>query len=92
MVFIHGLVWIIIFGFPFFLMDRSVSFDWKRFSNSIPTLVAFMLVFYLNYFLLIKKYLFEGKTGKFILLNIVLIIVFALLLHYWNDLLRSIVP
>ena len=88
MAIIHILVWVILFGFPFFLMDRSVSFDWIRFTNSIPMLIAFMIVFYLNYFSLIKKYLFEQKVVKFILINIVLIIVLALLMHYWNDIYR----
>jgi hypothetical protein len=91
-VFIHGLAWFIIFGFPFLLMDRSASFDWRFFFNSIPKYVAFMFVFYLNYFLLIKKYLFEGKNGKFILINVVLIIGFALFIHYGNDLMRMLSP
>lgn len=92
MAIIHLLVWIIVFGFPFFLMDRSVSFDWKRFTNSIPMLIAFMLVFYINYFVLIKKYLFEKKIGHFIVINILLIVALALFMHYWNDIYRMFVP
>lgn len=91
-IFIHSLLWIIVFGFPFFLMDRSVSFDWKRFSNSIPMLIAFMVAFYVNYFVLIKKFLFNGKTGKFILINVVLIVLLALLMHYWHDVYRMLAP
>lgn len=39
----------------------------------------------MNYLYLINVFLFKGKTKEFIVLNIVLIIVLAVLMHVWHD-------
>lgn len=82
---VHILLWAFIFGLPFFFMERGLSFNWERFYNSIPSLLAFATIFYVNYLYLINAFLFKGKTKEFIVLNIVLIIVLAVLMHVWHD-------
>ena len=82
---LHVLLWGIIFGLPFFFMERGMSFNWQRFYHSVPSLLSFVAIFYINYLYLIKTYLFKGKTTEFILINLFLIIILAVLVHLWYN-------
>jgi hypothetical protein len=79
---LHIAIWAVLFGMPFFSprpgQPLHGSTNYIRF---IPTLVSFLVVFYVNYFILIKKYLYNRKLGLFILWNILLIAVACLLVH-----------
>ena len=85
---IHLIGWGIMFGFPFFFASREgnpITFQWYLGYVFVP--VAFMLVFYVNYFWWIDRVLFRKKLFQFILLNILLIsaICFCLdaLMHFY---------
>ncbi|APZ47413.1 histidine kinase [Polaribacter reichenbachii] len=72
----HILVWFVLFSMPYLLsygqeqeLDRVIIHFW------IPLLLSSIL-FYLNYFLLIDKYLFTKKTVWFVLINIIFIVFF----------------
>lgn len=83
-VLIHLIVWGITFCFPlFFSSKEGISWSWYLGYFFIP--VAFMLVFYSNYFLLIEKLLFRKKMLQFIVLNIALILLVELCLDWWMD-------
>ena len=87
-VFVHILLWGIIFILPYFFMDNEQVFNWRPFLRSLPGLVGFMLVFYVNYFIFIEKLLFKGKIKGFIIYNILLIAFVAFLMNYswvWLD-------
>lgn len=88
-VFIHVLVWIIVFGFPLFFFDRRNEFSWSFFWNTASTMLYFMIIFYVNYLFLIDKLLFQRKTKEFIFINLILIIVLAALMHYSHELIFS---
>lgn len=60
--------------------------------RSIPEMLGFMLVFYLNYFLLIDKLLYKGRTKEFFLYNLLLIVVTAFLMHYGRGLIETLIP
>lgn len=79
---LHIAIWVVLFGMPFFSPRPGHPLhggvDYSRF---VPVLVSFFIVFYVNYFLLIKKYLFNKKFGLFLLWNIVLIAFVSLLVH-----------
>src|SRR5690554_653071 len=66
-VLVHILLWGVIFILPYFFMDTERVFNWRPFIRSIPEMVGFMLVFYINHFILIEKLLFKGKTKEFII-------------------------
>ncbi len=63
---IHIIVWGIVIGFPFLMMTRSgfnISLaDYLRHGSS--STLSFFLVFYINYCLLIPRYLFEDASGS----------------------------
>ena len=58
-VLVHILLWGMIFILPYFFMDSERIFNWKPFIRSLPEMLGFMLVFYMNYFLLIDKLLYK---------------------------------
>ena len=78
-VFLHLLVWFVLFSMPYVLwygqeqeINRLIAHFW------IP-LVFYAIIFYLNYFVLIERFLFKKNTFLFIIINVVLIISFSLL-------------
>ena len=86
---IHAIIWFIVFFVPIFLVDRTDGFSWTRVWRSIPDLLSFVLVFYINFLWLIKRYLFKGKIGEFILINLALIIIVVSILFTTHDLWRN---
>lgn len=90
--FIHILLWSVFFVLPNFFIDRDVLFRWDRFVRSLPTMLGFMLVFYINYFYLIDKLLFKGKTKKFLFFNLLIIFLVAVLINFGNDFCAHIYP
>ncbi|QXP67857.1 histidine kinase [Polaribacter sp. AHE13PA] len=77
--FSHLLVWLVLFSMPYILsygqeqdLNRVIAHFW------VP-IAFYAVIFYINYFVLIDKYLFSNKTVQFILINLV-IIAFSLIL------------
>lgn len=91
-IFVHLLLWGVIFILPYFFMDSERVFTWRPFLRSIPEMLGFMLVFYLNYFILIDKLLYREKTKRFIIYNILLIVCVAFTMHYGRELLEQLMP
>ncbi len=91
-VLMHILLWGVIFILPYFFMDSERIFNWQWFMRSLPEMLGFMLVFYLNYFLLIDKLLYKGKTKQFIFYNLLLVVAVAFLIHYGRGLLETVMP
>lgn len=83
----HIIGWGIVFGFPFLMMSRSgfniTWMDYLRHGSIIP--LSFLIVFYINYFFLIPRYLFEGRIKQYLLWNVVLIICIAAGAHLWQE-------
>ena len=84
---IHVISWIIVFTFPLLFVDRnSEFFSWARFLRHSIVPLSFVIVFYLNYFLLIPRFLFKEQTFKYILFNIILAIALGGSVHYVQEL------
>ena len=81
---IHLIGWGITFCFPLFFVSKE-GMNWSSYLGYFFIPVAFMLVFYSNYFLLIDKLLFRKKMLQFIVLNVVLILMVELCLDWWMD-------
>ena len=79
---LHIAIWAVLFGMPFFSPRLGHPLHGGvNYSRFIPVLVSFLIIFYVNYFLLIKKYLFNRKFGLFILWNLLLIALVSFLVH-----------
>lgn len=86
-VLIHIFSWIIVFAFPLLFIDRSSEFfTWERYLRHSIVPLFFVFVFYLNYFWLIPQYLFKEQTYKYIIYNIILIVVMGILVRYIQEL------
>lgn len=91
-VFVHVLLWGVIFILPYFFINEEQIFNWKPFLRSLPDMLGIMLVFYINYFVLIEKLLFKGKTKEYIICNIILIVGVTLLMSYMPIWLNKLIP
>lgn len=89
---VHILLWSMIVVAPYFFIDRERLFRWDLFIRSAPDTLGLLLVFYVNYFVLIKRFLFTGKTKEFIFYNVLLILAAATLMHFGNDLIKIVSP
>src|SRR5574344_1386883 len=90
-VLIHIVGWVIVFVFPFLMMNRSgFTIDWMGYlhhGSIVP--ISFIVVFYVNYFLLIPRLLFDGKVRQFILVNLAFIGITAWGSQLWQTLMMS---
>lgn len=90
---IHIISWGIVFGFPFFFIDRAGnSINWSAYLRHSAVPISFVTVFYLNYFLLVPSLLFREQKNKYIIYNILLVCIIGLLLHIWQSLNAPIPP
>ena len=83
---IHLIGWGIMFGFPFFFVDRgNGNINWMAYVRHAAVPFSFMIVFYVNYFLLIPRVLFQSHTKRYITYNIILLCVTGILLRLWQN-------
>ena len=55
---IHIIGWGIMFGFPFFFVEReNGNINWMAYLRHSAVPLSFMIAFYVNYFLLVPRYL-----------------------------------
>lgn len=84
---IHIISWGIVFGFPFFFVERGGNnIDWSAYLRHSAVPFSFITVFYINYFLLVPRLLFQEKKQKYFLYNLLLLCVMGLMLHIWQSL------
>lgn len=86
-VLIHVIGWGIVFGFPFLMMSRSgfniTWMDYLHHGSVIP--LSFLVVFYVNYFFLVPRYLFAGRLKHYLLANVLLIVSITFCAHLWQE-------
>ena len=80
-VLIHLLAWGVLFGFPFIFIWESGDPDTSKYWGYFGNTFLFFVVFYVNYFLLITKYLFNKKMIRFVVANLLMVAIGAALLH-----------
>jgi LytS/YehU family sensor histidine kinase len=82
-IFINVLVWIIILSFPFMLATRDGSFvQLEKYVVYSWIPVMFILAFYMNYYFLIDKLIFESRRWPlFLLCNLAMIIIVSSCSH-----------
>ena len=84
---IHIIGWGIMFGFPFFFVEReNGNINWMAYVRHSAVPLSFMIVFYVNYFLLVPRYLFQSQNKRYITYNILLLCAIGLMLHLWRSL------
>lgn len=82
---IHIISWGIMFGFPFFFVEReNGNINWIAYVRHLAVPLSFMIVFYVNYFFLVPAYLLQHQTKRYISYNIVLLVLIGVFLHLWQ--------
>lgn len=81
---IHAISWMIILVFPLFFSDHNDYDDHWSYIRSLAVPVSFMIVFYVNYFFLIPRFLFREQTSRYIIFNLLLLAAVGLLLYSWQ--------
>lgn len=83
----HIIGWGIVFGFPFLMMSRSgFNITWPEYLRHgciVP--LSFLIIFYLNYCLLIPCYLFKSHIKTYLILNALCILLIATGSHFWQE-------
>lgn len=75
-VFSHLLVWIVLFSMPYILSYGQEQEIHKVILRFWIPLVSYIVLFYMNYYILIDRFWFTKKTMSFIAINIVFIVIF----------------
>lgn len=84
---IHIIVWGAFFVFPILLSPNDEP-DWKSLLlRHILPLGFSVLLFYFNYFYLIRKFLFESKIAWFLICNAVLIVILIISFDWFKNVL-----
>lgn len=86
---VHASAWTILFGLPFFFTGREQSVTVESYLRFVIVPLSFMILFYVNYFVLIDKYLFIRQTGKYIFANVVVIALLIIGVHLFMHLLPA---
>lgn len=82
---IHLICWGLFFGFPLFFTQRNDgTINWEAFLHHCFVPASLFLIFYLNYFLFIPQILFREQTKRFLLINLISIIILTFGLRYWS--------
>lgn len=85
---IHAFAWAVLLSLPFFFTGReSQSVTIESYLRFTVAPLSFMIVFYINFFLLINKFLFTKRIKAFICANILLIAVVMTGVHFIHELL-----
>lgn len=79
---IHIVAWGILIGLPFFFTGRETQeVTVESYVRSVIVPLSFIVVFYVNYFFLVKHYLFSKHGWKFFFSNVLLIVVTMTVVH-----------
>ena len=81
--FIHIIVWMLIFFFPILLSgDKSLSdINWPEYIRHIKMPLMFLIVFYANYCFLVPHFLLKKRNKKYMLYNFLLVVAISCVIH-----------
>lgn len=90
-VLIHVVSWLLIFGFPLLFIERgdASAADWTDYLRHLCTPVAFGIVFYANYGVLVPRLLFRKDKRPYFFYNTLLVLAVGLVLHFSSEWLRE---
>ena len=90
-IFLHIAFWAFMFLSPMQYM-RGTGTSMLQYMMNCMSPLLMMVVFYANYKWLTPRYFVAGKHRYFFLINLAMIIIFAIVLHYWMDFTNIVFP
>jgi CRISPR/Cas system CSM-associated protein Csm2 small subunit len=86
---IHMIIWVALFVFPIFIRaGRTLDYPDMMVHAWVP-LIEYMIIFYLNYFVLTRKLLFKKKYFFYILVNVFIVLSFVWIIGQCHAYLRQ---
>lgn len=85
----HIISWFLIFTLPIMLTEWGSSIDWVQYLRHSIVSLCCCIIFYVNYLYFIPHFLFKNEGGRFLLLNVLCIIMTALTIHFSHELFRE---
>jgi hypothetical protein len=82
---IHLFVWTALFLLPYLLFPMQENNINRLFKYSLLPLMQYAIIFYLNYFIFLNRYLFQKKYILYFLINILLILIFLWINWQFRD-------
>lgn len=91
---IHVLCWGLLLAFPLFMYRQgdTMTDAMRHYLRSIGGTLAWMIIFYLNYWWLVPKMLFENKLKRFLVYNVLAIFVLVASMTWWWHLMGVLLP
>ena len=87
---IHVIGWGFVFLLPLFIFrNTSHPITWSWYAGFCALPLACVLLFYTNVFVIIERTLFKKQVLRFILVNLVYIMLLGALLHMWQEFHRA---
>lgn len=85
---VHIIAWGLLFCFPFLFSSRSgSSITWSDYLRFVTMLLGIIVVFYANYFYLVKRFLFTRRMKWFLFSNLLLFTALTVVSHLIVELL-----
>jgi sensor histidine kinase YesM len=80
---VHVVGWAVLLTFPFLFTGREseVEVTWDKYLRFLFVIASYIMVFYANYYCLVKKYLFSRRLVHFLVSNLALIVVLTIGVH-----------
>lgn len=88
-IFIHFIIWLLVFGFPLVMANRESSINWEQYLRHSIISLSYFIVFYCNYLWLIPRLLFKNRILHFCLFNLLLVSLLSGMSHWGISLLSS---
>lgn len=86
---IHVAIWTAMFISPQMFMNHGNGVGLRQFIYMSAAPMALMIVFYTNYLWLTPRFFVNGEKKYYLIINIILIVVVGIGLHYWIEYTRS---
>lgn len=78
----HAVVWIALLALPFYsILPGRPIVDGQGYAHFVIVVLSFMIVFYVNWFFLLDRFLSSKRIGRFTLWNLLLVTCISILTH-----------
>ncbi len=80
---IHAILWSVLLAFPFFISGRNTSsISWFGYLRFLTMLSGIVIVFYVNYLYLVKRFLFSRQIWQYVVVNLLLFTALTVITHF----------
>ena len=75
---------VLFYSLPFFINPRNETLTFVRYLGYCGSITAYLLVFYINFFVFIKQFMLKKRWIVFFVSNLLLISTVSILLYLWH--------